>query len=164
MQDCLWNLLFLSMDKLKEEMDFCKRDNNFSRAKSLVWIPAREWKSGTGRGNPVCSRGKEASYLGTWSNHPPVHSDGNGTPREERGACLREKIFPGLYLMVAPRSGNRSSLQWVTSCLAVTAKSCVCTHFLLDSAGSTVNVRLVKRNSRRLNLKVKQHINFVTAL
>lgn len=164
MQDCLWNLLFLSMDKLKEEMDFFKRDNNFSRVKSLVWIPAREWKFGAERGNPVCSGGKEALHLGTWSNHPSEHSDGNGTLSEEKVAGLREKICPNLYLMVAPRTGNRNSLQWVMSCLAVTARSCVCIHFLLVSAGSTVNVKLVNRNSRRLNLKVKQYDNFATAL
>lgn len=29
------------MDKLKEEVDFLKRGNKFSRDKSFVWIPAR---------------------------------------------------------------------------------------------------------------------------
>lgn len=66
--------------------------------------------------------------------------------------------------MVAPRTGNRNNLGWVISCFAVTAKTYVLTHLLLFSAGSTGNFKLVKRRSRSLNLKVKQHVHLVTAV
>lgn len=58
------------------------------------------WKLAAEKVKLVWSRGKEARFLGTLSNHPPEYRDGNETSREEKRTGSRGTICSDLFLRV----------------------------------------------------------------
>lgn len=151
------------MDRAKEMMEFLKRGNKFNGAKSFVWIPAMAWKLGAREAGWFDWKEKKLSSR-VHSATIPLTTEMEMKHWGRKGEQAWEKVFAQLCSDSGSQNWQlkQSPVGYNLSCWG--SKDLSSYPSPLFSDGCTENFKLVKRSSRRLNLKVKQHIHLVTAL